>query len=208
VPGGQGSQATGDYSFAAGTLARANHPGAFVWADATVALFLSERDNQFRVRANGGSRFDVNGGGWIDIRDDGANLITTSTGATLTLGGAWADASDRALKEHVRAVDGREILHRLRGVPIQEWSYRAEGPAIRHVGPMGQDFHAAFGLGADDRHITTLDAAGIALAAIQALHELSRILEAKTRALEAKVRELDVLRQRLEALAPATAARL
>jgi DNA-binding transcriptional MerR regulator len=36
---------------------------------------------------------------------------------------------------------------------------------------MAQDFHAAFGLGTDDKHIATVDADGVALAAIQGLNE-------------------------------------
>jgi trimeric autotransporter adhesin len=32
---------------------------------------------------------------------------------------------------------------------------------------MAQDFHAAFDLGTDERHIATVDADGVALAAIQ-----------------------------------------
>jgi hypothetical protein len=36
---------------------------------------------------------------------------------------------------------------------------------------MAQDFHEAFGVGRDERHITTVDADGVALAAIQGLNE-------------------------------------
>jgi hypothetical protein len=56
---------------------------------------------------------------------------------------------------------------------------------------MAQDFAAAFGLGADDRHIFTLDAAGVALAAIQELHALAQAQQARLEALE---RELTMLR--------------
>ncbi len=35
---------------------------------------------------------------------------------------------------------------------------------------MAQDFYAAFGVGEDDRHITSIDEDGIALSAIKALH--------------------------------------
>jgi hypothetical protein len=98
VPGGTFCAAGGDYSFAAGRKAKANHAGTFVWADSTDADFTLERDKQFRGRANGGARFD-DGAQWVDIRDDGTNLITSSTGARLTLAGAWANASARELKE-------------------------------------------------------------------------------------------------------------
>ena len=38
------------------------------------------------------------------------------------------------------------------------------------MGPMAEDFHTTFGLGASDKHITNLDTSGVALASIQALH--------------------------------------
>ena len=61
VPGGRENTALGDYSLAAGRYAKANHQGAFVWADNTETNFASTADNQFLVRAGGGIRF-VRGG--------------------------------------------------------------------------------------------------------------------------------------------------
>jgi hypothetical protein len=57
VPGGRDNTAQGMYSFAAGRRAKANHPGAFVWADSTDADFASTANNQFAVRATGGVSF-------------------------------------------------------------------------------------------------------------------------------------------------------
>jgi len=36
---------------------------------------------------------------------------------------------------------------------------------------MAQDFREAFGLGEDEKHISTVDSEGVALAAIQALYQ-------------------------------------
>jgi hypothetical protein len=52
---------------------------------------------------------------------------------------------------------------------------------------MAQDFHAAFGLGTDDRHIATVDGDGVALAAIQGLNQK---LEERTQKLESENAEL------------------
>ncbi|NJO05922.1 MAG: hypothetical protein HC876_10595 [Chloroflexaceae bacterium] len=49
---------------------------------------------------------------------------------------------------------------------------------------MAQDFAAAFGLGADDISITTVDADGVALAAIQGLHTLVQEQDAQINALQ------------------------
>jgi hypothetical protein len=55
VCGGYGNVAQGHYSLAIGRRAKANHDGAFVWADSTDADFASTAEDQFLVRANGGA---------------------------------------------------------------------------------------------------------------------------------------------------------
>jgi hypothetical protein len=54
IPGGEMNTADGDFSLAAGRHAKANHDGAFVWADSIDADFASTRSNQFIIRAGGG----------------------------------------------------------------------------------------------------------------------------------------------------------
>ncbi len=56
-------------------------------------------------------------------------------------------------------------------MPISTWNYKAQDDSIRHMGPMAQDFNAAFGLGVSDKLIDTIDPDGVALAAIQGLNE-------------------------------------
>jgi len=117
-------------------------------------------------------------------------VIEASNGAYLSEGGAWTDTSDRNAKENFEPVDSKEILERVTKLPLASWSYRSESNSVRHLGPVAQDFHAAFGLGADDKHIAGLDSSGVALAAIQGLSQ----------ELKAKQTEIDQLKQRLEAL--------
>ena len=62
-------------------------------------------------------------------------------------------------------------MKKLARLPLQTWNYTNEFIAIRHIGPVAQDFYAAFGVGADDKHIATIDADGVALAAIQGLNK-------------------------------------
>ena len=62
-------------------------------------------------------------------------------------------------------------------MPVSTWRFKTEDDSIRHIGPMAQDFMAAFGYGVNDTHITSTDADGVALAAIQGLNEK---LEAKS----------------------------
>ena len=107
----------------------------------------------------------------------------------LTLTPSGTDSSDRALKERFEAVEPRAVLAGVMTLPIERWSYTGE--PVRHLGPMAQDFAAAFRLGADDRHIFPLDATGVALAAIQGLHA---VVQAQATRLEALERELMTLR--------------
>jgi hypothetical protein len=72
-------------------------------------------------------------------------------------------------------------------MPVREWSYKAQGEGIRHVGPTAQDFRAAFGLGDDPLGINTIDADGIALRAIQALEARTREYEARIKVLEQQI---------------------
>ncbi len=55
---------------------------------------------------------------------------------------------------------------------------------------MAQDLYAAFGYGADDRHITTIDADGIALAAIKALAAVNSEQQAEINDLKTQIAEL------------------
>ena len=160
--------------------------GCFTWADtSTPTLYQCTGVDAFTVRASGGVYFRTN---------------ASATAGVDLFGGAsaWSAASDRALKENVVDVDASDILRRLVAMPIASWNYRAQDRAIRHVGPMAQDFHGAFGLGESDRHISTIDADGVALAAIQGLNaKLERML----RASDARIAELERQAGDLEPLA-------
>ena len=69
-------------------------------------------------------------------------------------------------------MDGHNVLQQLMSVPIRSWYYKGQNPSVRHVGPTAQDFAAAFHLGQDDHYISTVDADGVALAAIQELYRM------------------------------------
>lgn len=77
--------------------------------------------------------------------------------------------SDRNRKEAVVPVDQQEILRRAVALPIATWNYKDDPTTARHIGPMAQDFAAAFAVGHDNRLINPVDTAGVSLAAVQAL---------------------------------------
>ena len=119
-------------------------------------------DGALSVSANGTgliARFG-NFSGWVaDIRTNGTIDAVV-----------FNPTSDRNVKEHFTPVNARAVLEKVSALPISEWNYKVAG-GIRHVGPMAQDFQAAFNLGEDDKHIATVDADGVALAAIQGLNQ-------------------------------------
>ncbi len=193
APGGRANEAAGNYSFAAGRRAKATAIGSFAWADSTDADFTVSVANSFRVRASGGAIFYSS--------DDLSTGVELANG-----GGSWSDLSDRNVKENFADVDGREVLQRVVSMPLTTWNYMAQAPEIRHMGPMAQDFYAAFGIGECDTRITTIDADGVAFAAIQGLHELllERDLEiaslrASVEAATAHTADLEIRLARLEA---------
>jgi hypothetical protein len=85
------------------------------------------------------------------------------------------------------------FLERLARVSVQTWSYTNDTAQTRHIGPMTQDFHAAFGVGADDIHIATVDADGVALAAVQGLYEIVKEKETEIESLKKRLVTLEKL---------------
>jgi hypothetical protein len=102
----------------------------------------------------------------------------------------FVETSDRNAKANFAAVDMRAILQKVASLPIQKWNFKNEPDAVRHIGPMAQDFRAAFSLGTDDKHIATVDADGVALAAIQGLYQMMLEKDKQIRQLQRQVRQL------------------
>jgi hypothetical protein len=170
---GYTTTADADYSMAFGYRASTNgHTGAKVFGDAsTTDSIEAVANNEFAVRAAGGYRFRTN--------------ATLTTGCNLPAGsGVFSCSSSRTLKDHFAPVDGEDLLARVRQVPVNTWSYLAEGAQVRHLGPFAEDFRSAFGLGVDDVSIGLLDIAGVNFAGVRAL-------EARTAAQAGQIRTLE-----------------
>jgi len=162
-----------------------------------------------RVINQGGDSID----GALSVSAHGVGYVATFGNLTqwvsrLSTNGTWTalafnTTSDRNAKENFQPVDPRAVLEQVVRLPITDWNYKAAGE-VRHIGPMAQDFHAAFGVGTDDKHIATVDADGVALAAIQGLNqkveEQRRDMAAKedrVTALETTVKQLQAALEQL-----------
>lgn len=110
--------------------------------------------------------------------------------------------SDFHLKRDFEPVNVDSVLHEVATIPITTWRYHTEGPDVRHMGPMAQEFHGAFGLGDSERQIHPVDGIGVSLAAIQALSRAVDQLREDNRDLRNEnariTRELDDLRARVD----------
>ncbi len=190
VSGGRGNVAAGDYSLAAGhrAIIAESHAGAFVFADSSPAAFHSRAADEFAVRATGGARMVTA----VDAAGEPLAGVVLPAGS-----GSWSSMSSRAAKSRLTLADGRQILQVLQELPIYTWSYVAQDPSVRHIGPTAEDFYASYGFGDDQRYISAVDAQGIALAAVQALQQSQLAAEAQLHSLETENRQLE---QRVAAL--------
>lgn len=192
------NSASGNFSVAIGKNARtANRQGSVVLGDGC-AGFSSDSvyptaNNQFVARGCGGIKLYTS-----------QNL---SSGVEVAAGGgSWSSISDRNRKENFLAVDGEDLLARLRSVPVSTWNYKTQERSIRHMGAMAQDLYAAFGLGESDRLINSVDMDGVNLAGVQAVADRTdalrgqvTTLQGENAALRARVDELEARLQRIEA---------
>ena len=125
---------------------------------------------------------------------------TNGNGAHVTNGGVWTNGSDRNSKKNFTPVDQKDILAKVADLPITAWQYKREPDSVRHIGPVAQDFYAAFGLGGSDKHIGTVDIDGVALAAIQGLHKLVQEKDGRIDALHEEIASMSERLERLESL--------
>ncbi len=206
---GENCTASGAASVAMGYHAHTNaRQGSFVFADrSTTDTLRAGVNHSANWRVSGGFRIFTSSGLYTGVTiqsgavtsnwsQDNA-VISTSTGAMLSTGGVWQNASDVNKKHLFENISGEDILSRLRRIPIREWSYKTEEDNVRHLGPTAQDFKAAFGLGTDDKSIGTVDADGVALASVQALDNRTREQAQEINTLKT---ENELLQARLTAL--------
>lgn len=180
-----------DHSTAMGKFASNNgFAGTFVWSDGSANqsadTFRNTANNEFAARATGGFRLRTN--------------LAGTTGCNLPAGsGVWNCTSSRYTKQNFATVQGESLLAKVRAMPITTWNYTSEGAQVRHLGPMAEDFHQAFGLGVGDTSIGVQDLAGVSLAAVKAL-------EKRTADLQTRTAEVGQLKTRLAEVMAANAA--
>jgi hypothetical protein len=186
VSGGRTNTASGQFSCVPGGVsATASHTGSFVYNGDAGEPTASFGDGTFTVRCEGGARFYTANG------SVGAQLPATAT--------AWDTLSDSNSKTDFEPIKPREILSKVAALPVTAWHYKHDRKRL-YIGPMAQDFHAAFGLGSGDKTISTLDSDGVMYAAIQGLVEELKDRDAIIGELKAK---MEAMEERFNSLPPA-----
>ena len=142
-----------------------------LWGDA-YGIGVQSATHYSRTDSSGSFSW-FRGGSHVDTANSpgagGVEMMRLNAGG-LRVNGTFVSASDRNIKENFQPVNPRRVLEKVVTMPIGEWNY-IQDPTSRHLGPMAQDFYAAFGVGPDDKHIATVDADGVALVAIQGLNQ-------------------------------------
>ncbi len=165
----------------------------------------------------GGSSFGIDASGNSGVSGSGPNIgiyahNTSGTPgrdvylATASLAGDFygnvyvhgtvTQTSDRNAKENFKGIEPKAVLAKIAAMPISQWNYKNDCKFV-HMGPMAQDFRAAFGLGLDDKSICSVDADGVALAAIQGLNQKVEDMSGEMKRRDTENAEL---KQRLEKL--------
>ncbi|WP_157705865.1 tail fiber domain-containing protein [Roseovarius faecimaris] len=216
-----GNVGLGTFSPSSGLhLLRDNGKGAILIEETSAGTL-----GQMTLRNNGITFFtledtsiaDVDNSGrkWNFQNQNGTFRVTTAPGGPgeiemiltpagdMTIEGALTQNSDKHKKMAIEPVDPGEILQKVAELPVSSWMYKDNADlGIRHIGPMAQDFHAAFGVGASETGISSLDTSGVALAAIQALEAQNAALEERLAAQEARAQlQHDLIEQLLQRLA-------
>ena len=148
--------------------------------------------NAIQFKQNDSEVMRIHNGGNVGIGTSDPSQKLHVIGNILA-SGTITPNSDRNAKTEFEPVDTAAILKRVAALPIQQWRFKAEEAGVRHVGPMAQDFHSAFGLGAVPTAISTVDADGVALAAIQGLNQKLEQKETEITELKARLTSLEKL---------------
>jgi len=209
VGGGFDNTASGTYATVpGGGSGAATNDNSFVWNDGTGYHSIPNSYEGGLNSAYTVSSEPVSGNRTFSVSaQGGVRFITGSSAVTYIDGGStgWSTTSTRSAKTNIDPVDPEAILDGVTEMEVATWEYKdddGEGAGTRHVGPMAEDFHEVVDVGTSDDHINSINADGVALAAIQGLSknldETQADLEAKATRIGDQQETIDDLESEVE----------
>lgn len=156
---------------------------------------FSNRPNGFNITllGTGGQEFLLQPNGAFSVGPGSFQSMVVGSTGNMTIAGSLTQNSDINSKHNIEDVDGGLVLQKIASLPVSEWTYKSDEQGVRHLGPMAQDFHAAFGLGENPTGIAPGDMAGVALAAVKALQVRLAEKNTKIDQLEHRLSKLEEL---------------
>lgn len=152
---------------------------------------FSNRSGGFVItrRGTGGQEVTIEDDGNFYVGPGGVKNFEVRPNGNAILAGTLTEGSSRQLKTDIEPVDSISVRSKLAALPIAKWRYKgAEG---FHVGPMAEDFYAAFGLGLGGDTIAPKDLAGVALTVIKSQEAQLREQQKVIAELEARISRIE-----------------
>ena len=126
--------------------------------------------------------FDVNGNG----------SLSSITGATLTAGGTWTDASSREYKENIAALSAQEAIKTLAGLNPVKYNYKVDQDE-KHVGFIAEDVPDLVAM-KDRKALSPMDIVAVLTKVVQ---EQKETLDAKSQIVERQQKTLTEQQERI-----------
>jgi hypothetical protein len=216
IPGGSQNRALGVESFAAGAFAKAADENTFVWSDGSGATdSAGSASDRFSSSTSDGTS-GVTGPRTFHVKSVfGVRFVTSGDNSQVAYisntSAGWSNTSTRAVKTNIEPVEPESVLSGVESLEVSTWEYATEdgdGQGERHMGPMAEGFHEAFDVGDNDAAINSINADGVAFAAIQGLSAkldgTRERLDGTRDELDAARNELDEREERIDELAAAS----
>ncbi len=128
----------------------------------------------------------------VDFAAATDRFIVDSSG-NVTARGVIAQQSSRESKTDFASINAKKLMGAISNLEFWHWRYKDAATGDIHLGPVAEDFFAAFGLGTNNKVIAPADMAGVALAAVQALQTEVAERDQKIEALELRLQALETL---------------
>ena len=141
----------------------------------------NQSSEEWRIGIRNPQRFEISRNG------TGVSELQIDSSGNLTVSGTINGSSSRDLKENLVVATDGSLLDRVMDLSVYYYNYKADDDSVQHIGPTSEDFAAAFGVGADNKHISPMDMAGVAIAAVQELYQSIETTSFEVRALHAEL---------------------